>query len=193
MRHLSTTPLEVLCCPCSVQTLLRNHGVVCISRTGSDTARLLDKPGTLLNTYRCGRELLNFVLVAACMTFAHLVCRCCCGVCWFCTLALHRQSGCLPLFCRRNVTVVEEPVPNEIASSRVRAPLYLICGCRRRCSCSSGRRRHRSSSSREFRRREAWRTAIVAGRVPTYGPLAVTGQGCTKCSLLSVPCRCSTC
>lgn len=41
--------------PCAElpQTLLRNHGVVCISRTGSDTARLLDKPGTLLNTYRC--------------------------------------------------------------------------------------------------------------------------------------------
>ncbi|KAI7842112.1 hypothetical protein COHA_004306 [Chlorella ohadii] len=58
-----------------LETLLRNHGVVCISRTGSDTARLLDKPGTLLNTYR------------------------------------------------RNVTVVEEPVPNEISSSRVRHEL----------------------------------------------------------------------
>lgn len=51
---LSTNPSSCALPPtCLLQTLLRNHGVVCISRTGSDTARLLDKPGTLLNTYRC--------------------------------------------------------------------------------------------------------------------------------------------
>jgi nicotinamide mononucleotide adenylyltransferase len=49
--------------------------VVCVSRSGSDVAKLLDRAGTLLNTYR------------------------------------------------RNVTVVEEPVPNEISSSRVRRGL----------------------------------------------------------------------
>ena len=53
------------------QTLLSQHGVVCVSRAGSDTPRLLDRPGTLLNTYR------------------------------------------------RNIALVEEPVPNEISSSRV--------------------------------------------------------------------------
>lgn len=45
--------------------------MVCVSRDGSDTAALLDKPGSLLNTYR------------------------------------------------RNVRLVQEPVPNEISSSRV--------------------------------------------------------------------------
>lgn len=58
-----------------LETLLSNHGVVCVSRNGSDVARLLDRPGTLLHSYR------------------------------------------------RNVTVVEEPVPNEISSSRVRHEL----------------------------------------------------------------------
>ena len=40
---LSTNPSSCALPPtCLLQTLLRNHGVVCISRTGSDTARLLD-------------------------------------------------------------------------------------------------------------------------------------------------------
>lgn len=56
------------------QTLLSQHGVVCVARAGSDERRLLDAPGSLLHTYR------------------------------------------------RNVVVVDEPVPNEISSSRV---LYL--------------------------------------------------------------------
>lgn len=56
------------------QTLLSQHGVVCVSRNGSDTAQLLDRPGSLLHTYR------------------------------------------------RNVMLVQEPVPNEISSSRVRPP-----------------------------------------------------------------------
>ena len=51
LPHLPTPPPLAACMP--VQTLLRNHGVVCISRTGSDTAHLLDQPGTLLNMYRC--------------------------------------------------------------------------------------------------------------------------------------------
>ena len=65
MRRPAAPPAPLL------QTLLSNHGVVCVSRNGSDVARLLDRPGTLLHSYR------------------------------------------------RNVTVVEEPVPNEISSSRV--------------------------------------------------------------------------
>jgi nicotinamide mononucleotide adenylyltransferase len=31
---------------------LSRHGVVCVSRAGSDIARLLDVPGSLLHTYR---------------------------------------------------------------------------------------------------------------------------------------------
>ncbi|KAL4437301.1 hypothetical protein ABPG75_004440 [Micractinium tetrahymenae] len=58
-----------------LETLLSQHGVVCVSRNGSDTAQLLDRPGSLLHTYR------------------------------------------------RNVTLVQEPVPNEISSSRVRHEL----------------------------------------------------------------------
>jgi nicotinamide mononucleotide adenylyltransferase len=58
-----------------LQTLLSQHGVVCVARAGSETGRLLDAPGSLLHTYR------------------------------------------------RNVLVVEEPVPNEISSSRVRHEL----------------------------------------------------------------------
>lgn len=58
-----------------------------MSRNGSDTAQLLDRPGSLLHTYR------------------------------------------------RNVTLVQEPVPNEISSSRVRprlAAAYVVptAGCR---------------------------------------------------------------
>ncbi|PSC73874.1 nicotinamide mononucleotide adenylyltransferase [Micractinium conductrix] len=58
-----------------LEKLLAEHGVVCVSRTGADAARLLDAPGSLLQRYR------------------------------------------------QNVTVVEEPVPNEISSSRVRHEL----------------------------------------------------------------------
>ena len=65
---LAPVPLPRAC----VQKLLAEHGVVCVSRTGADAARLLDAPGSLLQRYR------------------------------------------------QNVTVVEEPVPNEISSSRVR-------------------------------------------------------------------------
>lgn len=38
-------------CP-PVQELLANHGVVCITRNGSNAAALLERPGTLLHTYR---------------------------------------------------------------------------------------------------------------------------------------------
>ena len=61
-----------VCVGCQpVQTLLSQHGVVCVSRVGSDTARLLDRPGSLLHTYR------------------------------------------------RNVVLVDEPLLNEISSSKV--------------------------------------------------------------------------
>ncbi|KAI3424828.1 hypothetical protein D9Q98_008214 [Chlorella vulgaris] len=35
-----------------LEDLLSRHGVVCVSRAGSDIARLLDVPGSLLHTYR---------------------------------------------------------------------------------------------------------------------------------------------
>ena len=68
--------------PLPRQTLLSQHGVVCVSRAGSDTPRLLDRPGTLLNTYR------------------------------------------------HNIALVEEPVPNEISSSRVGGWLGAAGCCR---------------------------------------------------------------
>lgn len=73
-RHpVTPNPNPPACHPpaCRAQALLSQHGLVCVTRGGADTARLLDAPGSLLNKYR-----------------AH-------------------------------VAVVEEPVPNEISSSRV--------------------------------------------------------------------------
>ena len=40
-----------LCIPVS-QDLLTRHGVVCITRDGSDVAALLERPGSLLHTHR---------------------------------------------------------------------------------------------------------------------------------------------
>eukprot|EP00887_Chlorella_sp_A99_P005479 scaffold1.g5479.t1 len=58
-----------------LETLLSRHGVVCITRSGSETAKVLDRPGTLLNAYR------------------------------------------------GNVAILQDPVPNEVSSSRVRHEL----------------------------------------------------------------------
>lgn len=54
-----------------LEQLLTKHGVVCITRSGTETAQVLDAPGTLLNAYRS------------------------------------------------NVAIVQDPVPNEVSSSRV--------------------------------------------------------------------------
>lgn len=58
-----------------LEKLLAEHGVVCISRHGAETARVLDRQGSLLHTYRS------------------------------------------------NVAIIQDPVPNEVSSSRVRHEL----------------------------------------------------------------------
>ncbi len=88
------------------QTLLSQHGVVCVSRNGSDTAQLLDRPGSLLHTYR------------------------------------------------RNVTLVQEPVPNEISSSRVRPPMGSgLAACTPRRQLGDVMRGRRWGSTRFMARR----------------------------------------